>query len=301
MNKIESLIAEIEEFQKKHTSYKDQAKTYKMILEAQKPLLEDSKAGTTIDWTATKFLDKLQKRSLEEELPISSFLEPAIYDFQALQKTFLAVMEGFKSLNIESPEKISRLINNASKLIPEIVEKRLQYSFEFFLSLADKFGLSHTFLGVIADTLIQPSMKKIANNVKKEDFLDQWNKTECPVCKRIPFIAVKDEEEVWRFLCAFCEAEYAMYIFKCPNCENEDFKRKEFFFVDGREAFEAACCKECGCYFKIINKYKLKEKIPVGLEDIYTSFLDELAQDKGLKRLDALKPQSGRKNRSTKH
>jgi len=289
MKELESLIVEIEEFQKRHTSYEDQIKKYKIILEAQKPLLEDSKAGTTKDWTTTNFLGKLQKRSLKEGLSLSCFLKSTIYDFQVLQKTFLAVLEGFENLNIENPEKISRLINNSSKLIPELVEKRLQCDSEFFLSLADKFNLSHTLLAVVADTLIQPSMKKIADNVKKEGFLDQWNKTECPICKRIPFIAIKDEEEVWRFLCTFCEAEYAMYIFKCPNCENEDFKRKEFFFVDGREPFEAAYCQECGCYFKIINKHKLKEKIPVGLEDLYTSFLDELAQEKGLKRLDTLK------------
>lgn len=286
MDRIESSLTEIENFEKKHPDFKDQIDIFKMILKAQSPILKDPKKGTTIDLDEIAFLDDLQNRSLKEGKPLISFLKPTLYDFKNLQKTFLAVLEGFEKLDIENQEIIVKLKSNASKLLPEIIEKRLQHNHTFFLSLAEKFNLSNIFFEVIADTLIQPAIKKIANNTKKKAIIDKWNKTICPICGRTPFIVVKNEEQVWQFQCIFCETEYTMNIFKCPSCENEDFKKKEFFFIKGREEFEVAYCHDCNYYFKIINMHKLKEKLPIAFEDLYTSDLDELAQKKGLKRLD---------------
>lgn len=256
------------------------------MLKAQKPILEDPYAGIYADRLPVIFLDKLQNLSLNDGKPLSSYLKPTIYDFKILNRTFLAALEGIKRLDIKILKKHSSLIDDSFKLMPDFIEKRLKNDHNFFLSLEKKFNLPNSFLEMIADTLIQPSMKMFASKVKKEEFLDLWNKTICPICGRIPFIVVKDEEEVWKFQCAFCNAEYKMNIFKCPNCENEDFKRKEFFLIKGREEFEVIYCKDCNTYFKVINKHKLRENIPIGLEDLYTSFLDELAQQKGLKRLD---------------
>ncbi len=289
MKRFESLLSEIDEFEKRYPTFKGQIKIYKMLLKVQRPLLEDTKRGTTIDPIAKEFLDELQDRSLKEGKALSSFLKPSIFDLKALHKTFLAVIEEGERLNIEEFKKL-RFLENTSKLIPEFIERRLGNGYEFFLSLANKFGLPNKFLETIVDMLVQPLMKSLANNVKKEGFLDNWNKTICPICNRIPFIVVKNEEEVWRFHCTFCEAEYAMNIFKCPNCEDEDFRKKGYFFIERREAFEVTYCKVCNSYFKVINQYKLKENIPIGLEDLYTNFLDEVAQSKNLKRLDTLGP-----------
>ncbi|MCW3975224.1 MAG: formate dehydrogenase accessory protein FdhE [Candidatus Bathyarchaeota archaeon] len=297
---MESILTEIEEFKKRRPTFEKEIKIYKMMLQAQKPILEKPKAGTYIDRMPVKFLDKLQNLSLKDGKPLSSLLEPTIYDFKTLNKTFLATLEGFEKLNIEKSKKYLKLIDNMSKPIPEFIEKRLKNDHKFFLSLEKKFDLRNSFLEMIVDTLIQPSMKMFASKVKKEEFLDLWNKTICPICGRIPFIVVKDEEEVWRFQCAFCNAEYAMNIFRCPNCENEDFKRKGFFFVEGREAFEVSYCQDCSSYFKVINKHKLREGIPIGLEDLHTSFLDELAQKKNLKRLDTLRLRTRIKNQQIK-
>ena len=289
MKRLELTLSEIDEFEKRYPSYKEQTRIYKMLLNAQKPLLEDPKSGTTIGSITGDFLDKLQNQSIKDGKPLFFFLEPSVFNFEIIQKTFLAIMDGIKRLDIDGKKDYSKFIESATKLIPELIEKRLKNDNKFFLSCADKFESSHAFLEMIVDSLIQPLMKKFANNVKKEGFLDAWNRTICPICGKIPFIVVKNEEEVWRFRCTFCEAEYAMNIFKCQNCENEDFARKEFFFIEKKEAFEVIYCQECSVYFKVINEHKLSESIPMGLEDLHTNFLDEIAQNKGLKRLDTQK------------
>jgi len=120
----------------------------------------------------------------------------------------------------------------------------------------------------------------------ERQYLDAWELTACPICGRLPSVAVKTESEAWRFRCSYCRAEYKMDVGKCPHCGSEGFDNKEFLLVGEDQEYEVATCPECSRYYKIINTAKLGHPIPEGLEDPYTEILDEIAREKGLIRLD---------------
>jgi transcription elongation factor Elf1 len=79
-----------------------------------------------------------------------------------------------------------------------------------------------------------------------------------------------------------------MDLFSCPQCGAKGSDNKEFALVGVNQAYEVASCHDCDRYYKIINIAKLEQPIPEGLEDLYTNFLDDLAIEKGLKRIDDL-------------
>ncbi|MFC1803913.1 formate dehydrogenase accessory protein FdhE, partial [Thermoproteota archaeon] len=135
--------------------------------------------------------------------------------------------------------------------------------------------------------LIQPSMIYISSKCEKHS-LDAWELFPCPVCGQNPSIVIKPETDVWRFKCSFCLTEYKTDIFTCPICNTQDIDNKDFFIIEPNQVYEIASCKKCNHYFKIINKDKIYSglEIPEGLEDLYTYFLDEIASEHNLVRID---------------
>jgi len=174
----------------------------------------------------------------------------------------------------------------AVESIPEVIENLLKGNFNYFKKKGDDLDIDPTLFWNLIEALIQPSLIGLAFRVDQEKFLDVWGEVPCPVCGRIPFLVLKNEEEPWRFRCLYCGAEYAMDVFKCSNCGNNDPLKIGFLISKDREALEVGYCMECNCYVKIINEKRLKKPIPRGLEDLYTYFLDEIAMRQGLKRLD---------------
>jgi len=148
-------------------------------------------------------------------------------------------------------------------------------------------GVPPEILSMVGGALIQPSMVYIGSNCKK-GYLDAWGSARCPVCGRMPSIVVKRESEAWRFKCSFCRVEYEMDLFTCPHCSAKGSDNKEFAIIGDDQAYEVASCHDCNHYYKIINIAKLEQQIPEGLEDLYTDFLDDLAIETGLSRIDDL-------------
>ena len=150
-----------------------------------------------------------------------------------------------------------------------------------------KGSVSPEILSMMGGALIQPSMVYIGSHSKRE-YLDAWELTRCPVCGRVPSIVVKRESETWRFKCSFCRVEYKMDLFSCPHCGAKGSDNKEFALIGENQAYEVASCHDCNRYYKIINMAKLEQQVPEGLEDFYTGFLDDIALEKGLKRIDEM-------------
>lgn len=175
-----------------------------------------------------------------------------------------------------NPEKLAQSL---SKTLPELVNAVLN-------DKPIEPEASPQLVSLIGEALIQPSMVYVSNHCKP-DYLDAWELNPCPVCGRLPSIVVKPEEGVWRFKCSFCWTEYKMDIFTCPSCGSQGAENKEFLLVGENQEYEVASCHNCKRYYKIINRPKLEQPIPQGLEDLYTEVLDDLAEERGLIRLDS--------------
>jgi FdhE protein len=177
------------------------------------------------------------------------------------------------------------LVKQLGEVLPDVINNTLKQNQGYFPTLGGRLAVSPFMLSLIGSALIQPSMIALASHSERQ-YLDAWELTLCPICGRLPSVALKTGSEAWRFNCAYCQAEYKMDINKCPHCGSEGFDNKEFLLVGENQELEVTSCQKCSRYFKIINKTKLKQPLPEGYEDLYTEVLDDLARERGLIRID---------------
>ena len=194
-------------------------------------------------------------------------------------------------LEIDPDTDPMSLVNGLGEALNDLIVPVLRAEHGYFEGLSGRLGVSSVVLSMVGGALLQPSLMYIASHSDRT-YLDAWDQTMCPICGRIPSVAIKSESEVWRFKCQYCLAGYRMDIFRCPRCGTEGTENKEFLLVGEEKIFEIALCNECNHYYKILNKDRLDEQISEGLEDAYTAALDEVAHRKGYVRLDEVKSES---------
>lgn len=282
------MTSSIEHLKKEYPEFADQFEVYKLMLKAQEPLIKDPKKGTKIDWNKATFLSDFQKQALEKNEPISFLFNSSIYDINALYQIFHVLIDNLVKNKIEGWKTLQKLKNQGKEFFSIIIQRALRRDGDFFETVGDRLNINTPLLSTLIDILLQPSMELVATYVAKNSFLDVWDNVMCPICGKIPFLVVKQDEEKWKFKCTFCNAQWPMNIFQCPCCGNRNFQKLGFLMLKDDEAFEIGHCEECKGYYKILNLTKLREVIPRGLEDFYSRFLDKFAEQRGFQRLDYL-------------
>ena len=257
----------------------------------QEPLWDDPGRGFTPDFLASEEFKSLQEMGVVQDTPLSYYLDYSKYNLALLKKALASLILEVNEMEIEADLDPSKLLSDIEGGLPELVRNVLRVDPEYFETLSMELGVSPMVLSVIGGALIQPSMVFLASQCEQR-LLDAWNHINCPVCDRQPSVVLKSEGEVWRFKCQYCLAEYWMDIFTCPSCGSKGLDDKEFLLVGEDKALEIVACKACSGYYKIINKAKIESPIPEGLEEVYTGHLDEIAQGRGLRRLDESAPRS---------
>ena len=211
-------------------------------------------------------LDKVlkEKGNAGDKSPIMRSLRPEDFDLNEFARFYETVTKKLSEVGLL--EEVPPLENPE-----ELISRRLRG--ESIDPLIDN----------VVDGFLQPLARHIASKVELKD-LASWKKQECYVCGRKPFLALKREEDIWRFKCTFCGLEIPFDALKCPYCGNDDFKKIKILRVEGRKGVEITYCENCGRYYKMV--YPDEIEIPEGLEDIYTIDLDALAKQRGLVRID---------------
>lgn len=260
-------------------------KILEAIRRGQEPLWDDPLRGLIYDPARDKRLGSMQAESIKQNTPLSQIMDDSHYNMGTLRRALVTLVYEVIELGMYAEHDSMSLLKQLDGLMPELVNNVLNGNSEYLADLAERLGVPSIVLSFIVGSLLQPSLISLASNSKR-DYLDAWELTMCPVCGRLPSLVVKSEEEVWRFRCSYCWAEYKMDIFKCPNCGSVGSENKEFLLVGESQEFEVASCSECNRYYKIVNKAKLQKPIPEGLGDLHTELLDEIAHERGLKRLD---------------
>lgn len=107
----------------------------------------------------------------------------------------------------------------------------------------------------------------------------------CPVCGSLPFLAVLQGKEGFRFLtCSFCRTEYRTRRLACSYCDESDPTRLGFFDTEEGQGFRLDVCNTCQCYIKTAD-FRTMDKVAVPeLDDLVSLPLDFLAQGRGYKR-----------------
>ncbi len=265
--------------------YPQKMKILEAIRRGQEPLWDDPLRGLVYDPAKDERLGSMQAESIRQNTPLSWLMDDSHYNLGTLRRALITIVYEVIELGMDAEHDTMSLLKQLDGLTPELVNNVLKGNSDYLTDLAERLGVPSIVLSFIAGSLLQPSMISIASNSRR-DYLDAWELTMCPVCGRLPSLVVKSEEEVWRFRCSYCRADYKMDIFTCPNCGSVGSENKEFLLVGESQEFEVASCSECNRYYKIVNKAKLKKPIPEGLWDLSTELLDEIAHERGLKRLD---------------
>lgn len=267
------------------TEFPRKMKILEAIRRGQDPLWDDPLRGLINDPAKDENLGSMQAESIRQNTPLSRIMNDSHYNLETLRRALVTLMYEVIELGMDAGFDPMSLLKQLDGLMPELVNNVLKGNSEYLADLAERLGISPIVPSFIGGSLLQPSMISLASNSKR-DYLDAWELTICPVCGRLPSLVVKSEDEVWRFRCSYCWAEYKMDIFTCPNCGSAGSENKEFLLVGESQEFEVASCFECSRYYKIVNKAKLQKPMPDGLWDLHTELLDEIAHERGLKRLD---------------
>ncbi len=258
---------------------------YEIILHGQSPLWNDSRQGLNMHWNPETGIESLQRASLKENAPISRLLDSSSYEMEIILNAFRTLVYELNEIGLLKGISPNAFIESLIGRIPVILDNVLRNEQINVQLNGLEESISPEIVSMIGGALIQPSMVYIGSNSKRE-YLDAWELTQCPVCGRMPSVVVKRESEAWRFKCSFCRVEYKMDLFTCPHCGAKGSDNKEFALIGDNQAYEVASCHECNRYYKIVNIVKLEQQIPEGLEDLYTGFIDDIATEKGLSRID---------------
>ncbi len=109
-----------------------------------------------------------------------------------------------------------------------------------------------------------------------------WRRGYCPVCGQTATIAKHRKEDGARILeCRLCHAQWYYPRVECPYCENRDFNKLRFFFVEDDRSRQVHVCEVCRSYLKVIDGRAMGKEVNLELEDIATEFLDVLAEREG--------------------
>jgi len=241
--------------------------------------------GLSIDWNNIGTIKDLQQKALDKKLPIIYFLDPAKKEQDVMIIAFKKIVEALIEKNI-SNEGLHNLLSyfESGKIrLSELIEASLKENLRVIEETAKKTGVKAELLLYVVSALIQPGLEEVARKIDSE-FSDKWWQGSCPVCGRIPSVAINRRGK--RFLvCSYCGTEYLGKNFFCVHCGNNDPYTLKFIAVKTDPGFKIDFCTKCNQYIKVLEETKLqKEPIPKGLEDILTLNLDFLAKDAGLVR-----------------
>jgi formate dehydrogenase maturation protein FdhE len=258
----------------------------KAVFRGQEHIWNDPYRGLSFDPFTSNALASFQRESLMSVTTIASQLSASSFNLEVFRRALPALVNELQSQGLEPQLDTSTLVETMREDLVEVVSSTLDPSESDLGEMTERFGAPPSMMSIIGEALLQPPLMQLAS-VSEKEYLDSWRETACPVCGHDPIVAIKTESEVWRFKCSYCRAEYRTDIFKCPYCGETGHDNKEFLILGDSQEFEIASCSQCRRYYKIINKVKLKKSMPEGFEDLNTYFLDYVAQDRGLERLDA--------------
>jgi FdhE protein len=254
----------------------------KKILQAQLRIDETSNRGAKGDWWEQQSITALEQKVLEAKKPMTHFLNPELFDADALQSVFQAIMQIFISTY---PER-KGLRNLLDQLRLETVDfvswikAVLTEEGELIIRWAEKYEVESSLLFFMINTPLQPFIEELARQASSS-FYDRWWQARCPICGRIPKIAhIRDRR---RYLsCSYCGAEYRSDHFLCVHCENKDPYTLKYMRMEGKPGYQIDFCTKCKNYLKVIIDGVLPEPVPGFLADILTLNLDVQAQQADL-------------------
>ena len=240
--------------------------------------LDESPTKGAVSNISDKNLKQLKENAVASKKPISSFIDPSIFNRDIVWSTVREIAE-YLVRHHPQGESLQRLLEALEgKLFDagEAVRAILYEDAEWFKCLGDSYGVEPSMLLFLFEAPLQPFFEDLARRVE-EELKEIWWDPFCPVCGRASLVARIRQRKRY-MICPFCGAEYLVDLFLCVNCGNNEPYSLGFLTFEGHPEYELNYCEKCNHYIKVIHEDRLKRKIPRGLEDLITRDLDMLAE-----------------------
>lgn len=228
-------------------------------------------------------LEDLQIQArLEEGLPL---IDKSVLEVDPV--IFQGILEEVRSLlSRRSRERGSRESLRELRLGPdeavELARARLRGEMGPIEEKAREKGIDPNVLGLLLQVSLAPFLQKAASALHPKADLDQGLSAACPICGDPAVMGFNRDGDGLRILeCSLCSTRWGTPRMLCLFCGNTDQSRLGYLFAGEDRSRRVHVCKSCKKYIKVTDCQGRAEEIVLPLEDLFTAYLDEVAQDRG--------------------
>lgn len=166
-----------------------------------------------------------------------------------------------------------------------LINAVLQEDSEGLAGMAADLKVESPVLQVLAKLSLQPSLLAAKAAVIQTAALDDWRYGYCPVCGSLPAMAALVGEGGQRqALCSFCGHIWRVPRLGCLFCSTAEDKEVHYFYTEGDDLYRVQVCDSCQDYLKTIDTRKGGDAEAMAVDDVSTSHLDLVAEEKGYQR-----------------
>ena len=248
---------------------------HKALLEVLRPLDESEGRGTkAVDWSG---FSTIIEKSLTEKRHLSLYLDPSLFDLEVFTGTLLKLTDVLPSL-LPSKDQIRRLseaMKTGELEVAEALQAMISEDASWLQEKGQELGVDPSLFLAVLELPLKPFFEELSRRFE-DVYIEDWWEPHCPICGRKPPVGRMMSKKLY-LVCSYCGDKYAVDLFQCINCGNKDPTKLGFISPDSHPELELHYCEVCKSYVKVINE-ELSRSIPMGLEDLMTRGLDELAQ-----------------------
>lgn len=275
-------IIDIQWATKRYPDLQPYLEIHRGVIEAQDALRRSAKKGTLGDWDE-RTLRKLQSKAQEAQQPLIRYLKLSMIDEEEMRTVAIQIVDVLIQHKTQgSLEALRQKLTSGVLRIRDLLGVVSEGIDGEIVKIARTMQVEQRLLVFLAHMLIQPWAERVASDIDRS-FLDRWAQSVCPVCGVKPVV----ERTIGgkRFLsCTLCSLRFPADPFLCVFCGNSDPYTLKSLVPDDNPAQRVDYCEKCRRYTKVIVKQRLKEELPLWLEDLLTLDLDFMAKSADLVR-----------------
>lgn len=156
---------------------------------------------------------------------------------------------------------------------------------DFLTARAAELGVDFSVLNLLLHSTFAAVFRKLARELQPHADLDQYPRATCPICGAPPVMGFNRDSDGLRVLeCSLCGSRWGTPRMHCVFCRTPDQTKFRYLFVDGDRRRRVYVCENCRNYVKIVDLAERADEIVLPLEDIFTTYLDEVAEKEGFER-----------------